>query len=179
MKVTETNVPGVVILEPEVYADHRGFLLESFNVRDFQKILPEFRSLQDNDSFSPLAGTLRGIHYQKAPMEQIKIVRAVTGAVFDVAVDLRRDSPTFGKWTGTVLSAENHRQLVIPRGFGHAYCTLTPDVHLLYKYDNYFSAEHYREVYWNDPAVGIDWPVRAPVLSDKDKNAPLLAQADL
>lgn len=134
--------------------------------------------LQDNHSFSAQKGTLRGLHYQKNPFAQAKLVRCTHGAIMDVAVDIRRGSPFFGKWIAVELSAENKRQLFIPRGFAHGFLTLTDDVEILYKADQYYSPEADRSIAWNDPAIGVEWGVASPVLSLKDQNAPLLADSD-
>ncbi len=137
-----------------------------------------FAFLQDNHSFSAQKGTLRGLHFQKNPFAQAKLVRCVRGAILDVAVDIRQGSPYFGKWTAVELSAENKQQLLIPRGFAHGFLTLTDDVEILYKADQYYSPEADRSVAWNDPAIGINWCVKTPILSEKDKNAPLLKDSD-
>ena len=134
--------------------------------------------LQDNHSFSAQKGTLRGLHYQKNPFAQAKLVRCARGAIMDVAVDIRRGSPFFGKWIAVELSAENKRQLFIPRGFAHGFLTLTDDVEILYKADQYYTPEADRSIAWNDPAIGVEWGVTSPILSLKDQNAPLLADSD-
>ena len=134
--------------------------------------------LQDNHSFSAQKGTLRGLHFQKNPFAQAKLVRCARGAIMDVAVDIRQGSPFFGKWTAVELSAENKRQLFIPRGFAHGFLTLTDDVEILYKADQYYSPEADRSIAWNDPAIGVEWGVASPILSLKDQNAPLLADSD-
>ena len=134
--------------------------------------------LQDNHSFSAQKGTLRGLHYQKNPFAQAKLVRCARGAIMDVAVDIRRGSPFFGKWIAVELSAENKRQRFIPRGFAHGFLTMTDDVEILYKADQYYSPEADRSIAWNDPAIGVEWGVASPILSLKDQNAPLLADSD-
>ena len=137
-----------------------------------------FAFLQDNHSFSAQKGTLRGLHFQKDPFSQAKLVRCVRGAILDVAVDIRQGSPDFGKWTAVELSAENKQQLLIPHGFAHGFITLTDDVEILYKVDQYYSPETDRSIAWSDPAIGVEWGITCPILSLKDQNAPLLADSD-
>ena len=172
MTVTETRLAGVFVVEPLLLSDVRGWFMESYNKLKMPQIACEF--VQDNHSFSAKKGTLRGIHFQYPPMEQAKLVRCVRGAVLDFAVDLRSDSRTFGQWVGVELSGENKKQLFIPRGFGHAYITLADGSEVLYKADNYYSPEHDGSVLWSDPEIGIDWGIGEPILSDKDRNAPML-----
>lgn len=135
--------------------------------------------VQDNQSLSAEAGVIRGLHYQLNPKAQTKLVRVLSGAIYDVIVDVRRDSATFGEWTGVILSEYNKRQLLVPKGFAHGFCTLVPGTQVLYKVDEYYSPEHDRGILWNDPALGIDWPVSSPILSDKDQRHPLLKDAEL
>jgi dTDP-4-dehydrorhamnose 3,5-epimerase len=176
MKRVETKLDGVFILEPTVFGDSRGFFMESYNRRAFREVGITLEFVQDNHSLSEAAGIVRGLHYQSEPMAQNKLVRVLTGAIYDVAVDIRPDSPTFGHWVGVVLSEENKRQLFVPKGFAHGFCTLVPNTQVLYKVDQYYSPEHDRGILWNDPDLGIDWPVRNPKLSEKDKNLPLLRE---
>jgi dTDP-4-dehydrorhamnose 3,5-epimerase len=150
--------------------------MESYNRRAFREVGITLEFVQDNHSLSEAAGIIRGLHYQSEPMAQNKLVRVLTGAIYDVAVDIRPDSPTFGHWVGVVLSEENKRQLFVPKGFAHGFCTLVPNTQVLYKVDQYYSPEHDRGILWNDPDLGIDWPVRNPKLSEKDKNLPLLRE---
>ncbi|MGE0081079.1 MAG: dTDP-4-dehydrorhamnose 3,5-epimerase [Thiohalomonadaceae bacterium] len=177
MKAIPTEIPDVLILEPTVYGDERGFFFESYNERVFKKLVgyaPTF--VQDNHSRS-VQNVLRGLHYQvKQP--QGKLVRAVAGEVFDVAVDIREDSSTFGKWVGVVLSAENKRQLWIPEGFAHGFLVLSETAEFLYKTTDYYAPESERSIAWNDKELGIDWPLcgRTPVLSAKDARAQPLEQ---
>ena len=187
MKLLPTALPGVVVVEPTVHADDRGWFLESFNEARFAEALRTLglavprRFVQDNHSCSR-AGVLRGLHYQLPPHAQGKLVRVVQGAAFDVAVDIRRGSPAFGRWIGMELSAENKRQLWIPEGFAHGFLALQDDTHFLYKTTDVWARDHERGVRWNDPRIGIDWPVvagGAPIVAAKDAAAPLLAQADL
>jgi len=169
MNVIETSLPGVLIIEPKVFGDARGFFFESWNERAFAQatgVNPRF--VQDNHSRSR-RGVLRGLHYQLR-QPQGKLVRAARGAIFDVAVDLRRSSPHFGRWFGVALSEENHRQLWVPPGFGHGFLVLSESADVLYKATDYYAPEHERSLLWNDPRVGIDWPLDGaePVLSAKD-----------
>lgn len=174
MKITKTELDGVVIVEPAVFGDHRGFFMESWSKQKFEAAGLFYDFVQDNHSSSAVKGTLRGIHFQRGDKAQAKLVRCVKGAVLDVAVDLRPNSPTYKKWVGVELSAENKKQLLIPRGFGHAFLTLTDDVEFLYKADNYYAPEADGGIRWNDPEIGVDWGVEEPILSQKDANAPLL-----
>lgn len=177
MKFTKTDLEGVLIVEPAVFGDHRGFFMESWSRREFEKEGLYYDFVQDNHSSSAVKGTLRGIHFQRGDKAQAKLVRCVKGAVLDVAVDLRPASPTYKKWVAVELSAENKKQLLIPRGFGHGFVTLTDDVEFLYKADNYYAPEADGGIHWNDPEIGVDWGVEHPILSQKDENAPLLKDA--
>ena len=177
MRFTKTDLEGVLIVEPAVFGDHRGFFMESWSRREFEKEGLYYDFVQDNHSSSAVKGTLRGIHFQRGDKAQAKLVRCVKGAVLDVAVDLRPASPTYKKWVAVELSAENKKQLLIPRGFGHGFVTLTDDVEFLYKADNYYAPEADGGIRWNDPEIGVDWGVEHPILSQKDENAPLLKDA--
>ena len=172
MKVTPTGLPEVLLIEPRVFGDARGFLLESWNEREFERLGIRARFVQDNHSFS-LRGTLRGLHAQRR-RPQGKLVRAVEGEMFDVAVDIRRGSPTFAKWVGVTLSGENLRQFYVPPGFAHGFCVLSERVHVEYKCTDFYDREGDFGVAWNDPEIGIAWPIREPVLSAKDAAAPRL-----
>ena len=174
MKIIETTIDGVVIVEPAVFGDHRGFFMESWSRRTFGEAGLYYDFVQDNHSRSTVKGTLRGIHFQKGDKAQAKLVRCVEGAVLDVAVDLRPASPTYKQWVAVELSAENKKQLLIPRGFGHGFVTLTDDVEFLYKADNYYAPEADAGIRWNDPELSIDWGVTNPVLYKKDQNSPWL-----
>ena len=174
MLVTETELPGVYVLKPTVYGDSRGWFTESWSERTMKASGLDYAFVQDNHSYSSQKGVLRGIHFQAGESAQAKLVRCTRGAVFDVAVDLRRESSTFKKWIALELSAENKKQLLIPRGFGHGFLTLTDDVEFLYKADNFYEASADRGIRWNDPELGIDWGTNEPVLSDKDAQAPFL-----
>jgi len=172
MNFIPTALEGVYIVEPRVFGDGRGFFMESWSKRDFEAAGFFYDFVQDNHSLSAAKGTLRGIHFQRGEYAQAKLVRCVRGAVLDVAVDLRRESPSFGRWTAVELSAENKRQLLIPRGFGHGFVTLTDDVEFLYKADNFYSPAHEGGIRWDDAELGIDWGVDAPILSQKDQALP-------
>lgn len=179
MKLTKTKLDGVVILEPQVYGDKRGFFLESWNKKDFEKLGLYYDFVQDNHSKSTVKGTLRGIHFQKGDKAQAKLVRCVKGAVLDVAVDLRKDSPTFKQWIAVELNEENKKQLLIPRGFGHGFVTLTDDVEFLYKADNYYAPDAEGGIIWNDPDLNINWGINNPILSVKDEKNPYLREIHL
>lgn len=174
MTFTKTALVGVYIVEPKVFGDHRGFFMESWSEQEFEAAGLHYHFVQDNHSFSTVKGTLRGIHFQRGEKAQAKLVRCTRGAVLDVAVDLRPGSPTYKKWVGVELSAENKKQLFIPRGFGHAFLTLTDDVEFLYKADNSYAPEADGGIRWNDPELAVDWGVEQPILSEKDSKAPLL-----
>lgn len=176
LKLVNTKLDGVVIIEPPVFGDERGFFMESYNKRKFKEIGIELDLIQDNHSLSTEAGIIRGLHYQRAPMAQTKVVRVLTGAIYDVAVDIRPESPTYGAWVGVVLSEENKRQLLVPKGFAHGFCTLVPNTNVLYKVDAYYSPEHDCGIRWNDPDLNIDWPTRNPILSEKDQRQPFFRE---
>jgi len=177
--VTPTAIPDVLVLEPKVFGDARGFFFESFNARDFAEVTGvQAEFVQDNHSKSG-KGVLRGLHYQ-IQNPQGKLVRVVQGAVFDVAVDLRKFSPTFGRWVGEVLSAENHKQLWVPPGFAHGFVVLSESAEFLYKTTDYWYPEHERSLLWNDASVGIEWPIDfEPQLAAKDAAGKTLAMADV
>ena len=179
MKFTRLAIPDIILIEPDVFGDDRGFFFESFNQEKFAEatdLSPTF--IQDNHSKSTM-GVLRGLHYQLPPKAQGKLVRVVQGEVFDVAVDIRRSSPTFGKWVGEYLSAENKKQIWIPEGFAHAFMTITETAEFLYKTTNYYSPEHERSIRWDDPDIGINWARDGmPILSTKDAQAPELNDVD-
>jgi len=173
MKFTQLAIPDVVLFEPKSFDDERGFFFESFNQKVFQEatgLSPTFA--QDNHSKST-KNVLRGLHYQLPPMAQGKLVRVVQGEVFDVAVDIRKSSPTFGQWVGETLSAENKKQLWIPEGFAHGFLTISDTAEFVYKTTDYYAPELERCIRWNDPNINIDWPIKnKPDLSRKDRNAP-------
>ncbi len=175
---------GLHLIKPQVFGDHRGYFLETYREADLAALGVNTAFVQDNESFTAARGTLRGIHFQKDPWAQAKIVRVAHGAVMDVAVDLRRGSPTYKKWAAVMLSAENKHMFYIPRGFGHAFLSLTDDVLFIYKTDNYYNRESDRSIRFDDPEIGIDWGsllpegMGAPILSDKDRLAPRLSESD-
>ncbi|BEV13673.1 dTDP-4-dehydrorhamnose 3,5-epimerase [Herbaspirillum sp. DW155] len=179
MQIQTTELPGVLIIEPKVFGDERGFFYESFNEKRFAELTGERVSfVQDNHSRSA-RNVLRGLHYQ-IEQAQGKLVRVISGEVYDVAVDLRKSSPHFGRWTGVYLSAENRRQLWIPPGFGHGFVVTSEHAEFLYKTTDYWAPQHERCVLWNDPALGIQWPLsEAPTLSAKDQAGVLLADAEV
>ncbi len=186
MKLLPTELPGVVLVEPAMHTDDRGWFMESFHAQRFDAGLaalglpPAGAFVQDNHTCSA-RGVLRGLHYQLPPHAQGKLVRVVRGAVYDVAVDLRRGSPTFGRWTGDVLSADNRRQLWIPPGFAHGFLALEDETHFLYKTTDVYAKDCERAIRWDDPALGIRWPLagRAPRLASRDAAAPLLADVEV
>ena len=180
MKVTPTAIPEVLIFEPKVFGDDRGFFMESFNQQAFDAAVGcHVDFVQDNHSRST-KGVLRGLHYQ-IQQAQGKLVRVASGSVFDVAVDIRRSSPNFGRWVGVELSAENHRQLWVPAGFAHGFFVLSESADFLYKTTDYYAPAHERAIMWNDPRVGVEWPAvgLAPILSVKDAAAQLLENAEV
>lgn len=178
MKRIDTKLPGVCIVEPVVHGDHRGYFMETYSTAAFAAIGIDTVFVQDNQSFSAQKGVLRGIHFQNAPMAQAKLVRVTRGAVLDVAVDLRKGSPTYCQWVSVELSAENKRMFYIPRGFGHGFVTLTDGVEFCYKVDNLYSRECDRGIRFNDPDIGVAWGIEAPILSQKDTTSPLLSESD-
>jgi len=179
MQVVETAIPAVKVIVPKKFGDHRGFFSETYSRKAFEGMGIPAEFVQDNHSLSAEAGVVRGLHYQLPPAAQDKLVRVVRGAILDVAVDVRRSSPTFGRHVAEVISAANWRQIYIPAGFAHGFRTLEPDTEVIYKVTAFYSPEHDRGVRWNDPALGIDWGIAeaAAVLSDRDRRHPLLAEA--
>jgi dTDP-4-dehydrorhamnose 3,5-epimerase len=179
MRIIPTRLPDVLLIEPKVFGDERGFFFESFRQDRFDEALGRTVAfVQDNHSKSS-RGVLRGLHYQLPPKAQGKLVRVIAGEVFDVAVDLRRTSPTFGQWVGEILSADNRRQLWIPPGFGHGFLTLSDSAEFLYKTTDYYSPAHERAVSWDDPTIAVAWPLAGePILSGKDREALGLADAE-
>lgn len=176
MQIEETKLPGVVILTPQRFGDARGFFSESWNKARMAQAGLEYDFVQDNHSLSAKMGTLRGLHFQAPPHAQAKLVRCGQGALYDVAVDIRDGSPTYGQWVGVELTAENGKQLMIPAGFLHGFVTRAPDTEVIYKCTDYYAPQADGGVRWDDPAIGIDWGLQdAPILSEKDAAAPLLA----
>lgn len=175
MKILKTDIEGVLILEPRVFKDERGYFFESYSQRFFEENVCRTVFVQDNESKSRY-GVVRGLHFQKPPYEQAKLVRVVSGRVLDVAVDIRKESPTYGRYVSTELSGENKRQLFIPRGFAHGFAVLSDEVLFQYKCDNYYAPDYEGAIRWDDPKIGVDWllPVEDMILSEKDKNNPFL-----
>lgn len=178
IKVIETKLQDVKLLEPSVFGDHRGFFTESYSELDFKEAGINHNFVQDNHSLSVEAGVLRGLHFQKGKAAQTKLIRVVTGAVLDVIVDIRKGSPTYGQWEGYILSEANKRQLLVPKGFAHGFVTLTPNVNFLYKCDNYYNAEADAGLAFNDPELEIDWSMSLDkaILSEKDQKHPTLKE---
>ncbi len=179
MKVIKTDIDGVLILEPKVFNDTRGYFFESYNERDFNSLVGKVNFIQDNESRSQY-GVLRGLHFQKGEHSQAKLVRVVRGKVYDVAVDLRKSSPTFGKYVGVELTEDNHRQFFIPRGFAHGFAVMSDIAVFQYKCDNLYAPESEGAIMWNDPDLNINWPVEADkvILSEKDKHHPFLKDSE-
>ncbi|WP_040706773.1 dTDP-4-dehydrorhamnose 3,5-epimerase [Oceanibaculum indicum] len=177
MEIVSLDIPDVKLITPRRFGDNRGFFSETWNRAAFAEAGIEADFVQDNHSLSATVGTLRGLHFQIPPFAQAKLVRVSRGAIFDVAVDIRTGSPTYGKWVGAELSAENWAQMYVPKGFAHGFVTLLPDTEVQYKVDAPYAPEHDRGIAWNDPAIAVDWPLegRDPVLSGKDAALPALA----
>lgn len=182
MRVVKTKIPEVMIIELDYFGDHRGWFVETYSEPKYKELGITNHFVQDNHSLSAKKGTLRGLHFQNNPMAQAKLVRCTKGAVMDVAVDIRKGSPTYLQWVSVELSADNRKQLYIPRGFAHGFVTLTDDVEFEYKVDNIYSKEHDRGIRYDDPSIGVDWGGllggMEPILSEKDKNAPSLKDSD-
>ena len=180
VEVRSLGLDGVLEIRPRRIADERGFFSEVWKQKDFEEAGVVHHFVQDNHSRSTARGVLRGLHYQTPPMAQTKLVRVSRGAIFDVAVDIRRGSPTFGKWTSLILSEGEWNQMLVPEGFAHGFVTLEPQTEVQYKVTAPFSPEHDKAIRFDDPAIGIDWPIRAAelILSDRDRAAPLLADSD-
>lgn len=179
MEVIKTEIDGVVIIEPRIFKDERGYFYESFSQREFEEKVCRTTFVQDNQSKSSY-GVVRGLHFQKPPYSQSKLVRCIKGAVLDVAVDIRKGSPTFGKYVAVELTEDNHRQFFVPRGFAHGFAVLSEEAVFQYKCDNYYNKESEGAIAWNDPQLAIDWRIPADkvVLSDKDKLSKGIANAD-
>lgn len=176
--ITETTLQDALLVEPAVFGDHRGFFTESYSDKDFKEAGLDFDFIQDNHSLSVEAGVLRGLHFQEGEAAQTKLIRVITGCVYDVIVDMREGSPTFGQWEGFILSDSNQRQLLVPKGFAHGFLTLSPNVNFVYKCDGYYNAEADAGIAFDDPELAIDWPidVSKAILSDKDKKHPTFAE---
>lgn len=179
MNVISTDLTDVYILEPAVHGDHRGWFMESWSEKTMEENGLFYRFVQDNHSYSTTKGTIRGLHCQKGEAAQAKLVRCTKGRIIDVVVDVRQGSPSYKKWIAVELSAENFRQLLIPKGFLHGYLTLTDEVEFLYKTDNFYNKDADRSVRWSDPELGVDWGIDNPVVSEKDERAPLFRDTDI
>ena len=181
VEVRKLGLGDVLEILPKKHGDNRGFFSETYNAAELKTAGVDLVFVQDNHSYSVAAGVLRGLHYQLPPFAQDKLVRVTRGAILDVVVDIRRSSPTFGKWEALEVSAERWNQILVPKGFAHGFVTLVPNTEVLYKVTNLYSKEHDRSLRFDDPAIGVAWPTISGgfTLSDKDKNAPLLANADL
>lgn len=179
MKLNETAIKGVFEAEPQVFGDNRGWFCETYSKKEFEKVGIAADFVQDNRSFSAQKGTLRGLHCQTDPTSQAKLVSCIKGAILDVAVDIRKGSPTYMQWIAVELSEENKKMLFIPKGCLHGFVTLTDNVEISYKVDEFYSPENDRSVCWCDEEIGVEWGVSDPVLSQKDKNAPLLKDSDV
>lgn len=181
MMVHALELAGVLEISPRKFGDDRGFFSETYNAKSFAEAGIDLTFVQDNHSYSAAKGVVRGLHYQLPPFAQDKLVRVTRGAILDVAVDIRKGSPTFGKWVALEVSAEKWNQILVPKGFAHGFMTLVEHTEVIYKVTNYYSPEHDRSIRFDDPAIGIDWPIPASgvQLSDKDQKAPMLADADV
>lgn len=181
MQVRPLGLDGVFEISPRKFGDDRGFFSETYNAKTFAEAGIDLTFVQDNHSYSAAKGVVRGLHYQLPPFAQDKLVRVTRGAILDVAVDIRKSSPTFGKWVALEVSAEKWNQILVPKGFAHGFMTLVDNTEVIYKVTNYYSPEHDRSIRFDDPAIGIDWPIASAdvQLSDKDQKAPLLADADI
>jgi len=179
MKVTQTEIKDVLIIEPDVFEDNRGWFFESYNKKKLKDFGIEVDFIQDNHSFSAKKGTIRGLHFQNSPYTQAKLVRCIRGALLDVAVDLRKDSPTYKKWFSVKLTEENKKQLFIPRGFAHGFLSLTDNVELEYKVDNLYDKQSERIIRFDDEDIGINWEINNPILSEKDEKAPFFENCNI
>ncbi|ANK59016.1 MULTISPECIES: dTDP-4-dehydrorhamnose 3,5-epimerase [Loigolactobacillus] len=181
MKVIDTKLTDAKIIETDVFGDHRGFFTETFTANKFKAAGVDVEWLQDNQSLSVEPGVLRGMHFQRAPHAQTKLLRAITGVIYDVIIDVRTGSPTYGQWQGFILSEFNHRQLLVPKGFAHGFMTLTANCNVAYKCDGYYAPDADGGLAYDDPDIGIEWPMPLDdlVLSEKDKHHPRLKDADL
>jgi dTDP-4-dehydrorhamnose 3,5-epimerase len=178
MEVIKTDIEDLYIIETKVFKDNRGWFTESYSAKKFKDNGLYIEFIQDNHSLSKEKGVLRGLHFQLYPKAQTKLIRCTRGSIYDVAVDLREGSPTYKKWFGVELSAENKKQFLIPKGFAHGFLTLSENVEVQYKVDEYYVPEYDRSIIFNDPEINVDWGINNPILSEKDKRAPLLKNSD-
>lgn len=179
MKVVKTGINGLLVIEPKVFGDHRGWFTETYNEKSYNEKGIDIKFRQDNHSFSAKKGVLRGLHFQNNPYAQTKLVRCTRGKIWDVAVDLRKSSPTYLKWYGIELTPENHKMLLIPQGFAHGFVTLEEKTEVQYKVDNLYNLETDRAIKYDDPEINIKWPFTEVILSEKDQNAPFLKDSDV
>lgn len=178
MNIVKTDVEDVFIIEPKVFGDHRGWFTETYSKEKFKELGVDIDFIQDNHSFSAQKGTLRGLHFQLNPKAQTKLVRCTKGKILDLAVDIREGSPTYKKWVAVELTEENKKQLLVPKGFAHGFITLTENVEVQYKVDEYYSPENDRSIRFDDSEINVDWGIENPILSDKDLNAQMLSESD-
>ena len=179
MKLTQTDLDGVFIIEPQVFGDSRGWFTETYSMVKFESLGIDTVFIQDNQSYSAEKGILRGLHFQLSPKSQTKLLRCSRGKILDVAVDIRKGSPNYRKWVAVELSSDNFKQIYIPKGFAHGFLTLTDDVEVQYKVDEYYSPECDRSIRFDDPEIGVEWGVLNPSISEKDRKAPFLIDSDL
>lgn len=177
-RFSRLEIPDVVLIEPTVFSDNRGFFMESYNYKEFAEFGLKDVYVQDNHSRS-VKGVIRGLHYQLKGRAQSKLIRVIRGEIFDVAVDIRKGSPYFGKWVGVILSEKNKRIIYIPEGFAHGFCVLSDQADVLYKVTDFYSPEHERGIIWNDREIGIEWPEKKPIISEKDRGWPNLEEAEI
>lgn len=179
MKIFTLDIPDVKILVPQYFEDHRGYFSEVYSEKSCISVGINTNFIQDNHSYSKFKGTIRGFHFQNNPKSQTKLVRCVRGEILDVVVDMRKDSPTYGHYVSVKLTAENRKQIFIPKGFLHAFMTLTDDCEVIYKVDEFYDSDLDRSIAWNDPSINFSWGIKEPILSDKDRLAPLLKDSDI
>lgn len=178
MEVIKTELPEILLVKPDAFEDNRGWFMESYSYEKYKNLGIDVEFVQDNRSRTETKGTIRGLHFQKAPKAQSKLVMCTRGRILDVVVDLRKKSPTYKKWIAVELSEQNKYQLFVPKGFAHGFLSLEDETEILYKVDDFYSKECDRSIRFDDPEIGVDWGIENPILSDKDLNAPLLAQSD-
>ncbi|EJQ22238.1 dTDP-4-dehydrorhamnose 3,5-epimerase [Bacillus thuringiensis] len=179
MRKIHTALDGVFIIELDKCSDKRGYFIETYNKKKFELLDLQGEFVQDNQSLSVHTGTIRGLHYQLNPKAQMKVVSCISGSIYDVVVDIRKGSPTYGQWFGTILSEYNNRLLTVPKGFAHGFCTIEPNTIVQYKVDEYYSPNHEKGILWNDETIGIFWPTNQPILSEKDRKLPRLKDTNI
>jgi dTDP-4-dehydrorhamnose 3,5-epimerase len=178
MQIIKTSIDGVLVIEPKVFSDERGWFAETYSKAKFRELGIDFDFVQDNHSFSAHKGTIRGLHFQIEPKAQTKLIRCTKGEIIDIAVDIRKDSPTYKNWISVKLTEDNNKMLLIPKGFAHGFVTLTDNVEVQYKVDEFYSRNEDRSFRYDDPEINIDWGINDPILSEKDLNAPILSSID-